>query len=139
LIEKKYLTFPEPPKINMATPGSQIRLDRLVALCKGDTARQLRYLHQFMELIPAGLEQLRQCLVLEDRSGIRQAVHYIGPQLIFFGLTGFSSLMEKIEKEATDLPWPDLARSIQACVPEIEGAIAELEDLIKTHPNTKDP
>ena len=60
-----------------------IDLGSVIQIGRGDEQRVIRYLRQFIELIPSRLEQVESALEAGDRASVRQHLHQMSPQLQF--------------------------------------------------------
>lgn len=113
----------------MAAQTSYINLDTLHAICKGDKEKKLKYLNQLLEMIPSSIQKLKLDIEEEDRSRLMREIHFMLPQLMFFGLDDFSDLMKK-EKGLEYLPFDELSRKVIEGISKIERALEEAEAIV---------
>jgi HPt (histidine-containing phosphotransfer) domain-containing protein len=119
----------------LALQPSYINLDTLHAICKGDKDKKLRYLNQFLEMIPLSIQKLKLDIEEEDRSKLLKEIHFMSPQLVFFGIDDFSDLMKR-EKELELLPFDELKCQVLDGLNEIERALVEVGAIIENQSNS---
>ena len=119
----------------MALQVSYISLDALHAICKGDKDKKLKYLKQFLEMIPLSIQKLTLDIEEEDRVKLMKEIHFMSPQLVFFGIDDFSDLM-KTEKEFHNLPFDVLKAHLIKALIKIESALKEVETIVENQSNS---
>ena len=105
----------------------------LVSISRGDKERMLKYLNQFLELIPPRIEKLKESLAAEDRKMIRQTLHQMSPQLQFFGIPGVLTPIQRLEHEYGTMPLEELESMVNDMLVKLEGANLEVETILKNH------
>ena len=78
-----------------------IKLDNLDRLCKGDKNKRIKYLEQYLELIPSSVTRIELAMKQQDKTALAKEIHYIKPQLMFFGMED-SSLTNAQNKTNND-------------------------------------
>ena len=63
-----------------------INLNNLNRLCIGDENKRIKYLQQYLELIPVSVIRIHTALEKVDKSALAKEIHHIQPQLMFFGM-----------------------------------------------------
>ena len=111
---------------------SYLDLQKIEKLCKGNPIKKLKYLNQFLEIITPSLAQLKTALKTKDKSTFRKTLHFISPQLVFFGLFDIPDLLKKVEKDSIPLTSDSLNKTIQENIFTIEKAITEIKLLVET-------
>lgn len=117
-----------------------LNLDRLDQLCKGNAEKKQRYLRQFLEMIPPAIEKIRVGLEAGDSQAIRQAVHFLAPQLAFFGIEDFALILKQLGRQPDRLNLHDLHQSIVQAVDKTSQATTKVQNLmneIVVHENKK--
>jgi len=109
-----------------------IKLEGLLELCKDNEDRKHKYIIQFLEMIPQSIQKLKFATEKKDRSTIVKELHFMNPQLVFFGIDDYSVLMDKVRK-VEGLPFDVLLIEINRGIVRIEKALKEVEWLIKKH------
>lgn len=105
----------------------------LINISRGDQNRMLKYLNQFQELIPARIESLKERLDAEDRKTTRQILHQMSPQLQFFGIPGVVEPIRRLEHEYETMPMEDLKSLVEDILIKLDGAIQEIELILKNN------
>ena len=114
----------------LAQQPSYINFDTLHATCKGDKDKERRYLNQFIKMIPLSIQKLKLDIKEEDRSRLLKEIHFMAPQLVFFGIDYFSDLMKR-EKEIEHLPFNVLKNQVLAGINKIQSALEEVKTIIE--------
>ena len=107
-----------------------IDLKNINAISRGNERNVLKYLKQFLELIPERSEQLKEALKNEDRLQIRQILHKMSPQLQFFGIEDIIVPIQRLEFEYQSMPLNELQKLVSEIICKLEGAINEVSTLI---------
>lgn len=107
-----------------------IDLENLVTISRGDTAKILKYLNQFKELIPDRLYLLKQALYLKDRSQIRQVLHKMSPQLQFFGIQNVAIPIQRLEFDYEIMPFHEMESLVKDIIHKLEHALLEVNATI---------
>lgn len=118
----------------MSFRPSYINLDTLHAICKGDKDKRLRYLNQFLKMIPLSIQKLRLDIEEEDRNKLLKEIHFMSPQLAFFGIDGFSDVLKK-EKVTERVSFDVLKSKILKEISNIEKALEEVKEIIDNQSN----
>lgn len=105
----------------------------LIQISREDKNRLLKYLNQFRELIPPRIEKLKQYLEAEDRKMTRQILHQMSPQLQFFGIPDVMIPIRRLEHEYETMPFNELKTLIDDILLNLEGALKEVEWIVKTN------
>ena len=105
----------------------------LISISKGDPQRMLKYLNQFQELIPKRIESLKASLAAEDRKMTRQILHQMSPQLQFFGIPDVIQPIRRLEFEYQTMPIEDLKSLVNDILLKLDGAIHEVELVLKNN------
>ena len=71
----------------------------------------------------------------EDRSKLLNEIHFMSPQLVFFGIDDFSDLMKR-EKEIEHLPFDVLKSQVLEGLNKIEIALEEAGAIIENQSNS---
>ncbi|MFK5855448.1 MAG: hypothetical protein QM503_04900 [Bacteroidota bacterium] len=108
---------------------SNINLKVLNKLCKGNETRKLNYLKQFLEMIPLSVQKIKFAIDKGDRKTILKELHYMSPQLVFFGIDDYYVVMENIRK-GENILFNELKKQIDIGIVRIENAIIEVEELV---------
>ncbi|MCB9290087.1 MAG: hypothetical protein H6560_22455 [Lewinellaceae bacterium] len=116
-----------------------LKLDRLEKLCQGDPDRKLKYLKQLLEIVPKGMERLQIHLETKDRRALRRAIHYLAPQLSFFGIPDFALILQMEDSQFDNLPFEELKSKLKESISRIGLALAEAEQLAQSLKNTSNP
>lgn len=109
---------------------TQIYLDNIETISRGDSDRILKYLNQFVTLIPERLNQLTIALAARDRVLIRQILHKMSPQLQFFGVQDIMVPIRRLEFEYETMSFEELDTLVKKIIVKLESAIAEVYKLI---------
>ena len=121
----------------MEEQASHINLDALNALCKGDKDKKARYLHQFIKMQTPSIKKLKSDLETENRSGVVGEIHFMSPQLQFFGIDDFKDLLRR-EKESPFLQFNELRSRVLEGIDCIEKAMEEVKAILEDQSNTID-
>lgn len=113
---------------------SNINLEGLNKLCKGNETKKLKYLKQFLEMISLSIQKLRLATEKGVRTTVMKEFHFMSPQLVFFGINDISVLMEK-ERENEGLSFDVLKNQIDKVIIKIEKALEEVESIIENKSN----
>lgn len=108
-----------------------IKLERLSRLCKDDVEKKRKYLLQFLELVPAGIEQARLSIKQGDGKKLWEVVHFLAPQLAFFGILDFALVLEKKSQAPDPILPEELIGPIEESIKKITAAITEVEALVE--------
>lgn len=112
-----------------------INLEGLNKLCKGNETKKLKYLKQFLEMIPLSIQKLKHTTEKGDRSETLKELHFMSPQLVFFGINDASVLLKR-EKKNEDLSFEMLKHQIDIDIIKIEKVLIEVESIIEKKTNT---
>jgi len=107
-----------------------INLEGLNKLCKGDETKKLKYLKQFLKMISLSIQKLKLATEKGDRTLTLKELHFMSPQLLFFGIDDFSVLMERPSNDEV-LSFEALKSQIEKGISKIEKALKEVESIIK--------
>ncbi len=110
-----------------------INPENLIQISRGDKKRLLKYLNQFMELIPDRIEILKEYLEAEDRKMTRQILHQMSPQLQFFGIPDIMIPIRRLEHEYETMPFLELKTLIDDILENLEGALSEVEWIVENN------
>jgi HPt (histidine-containing phosphotransfer) domain-containing protein len=110
-----------------------IDLQNLINISRGDKTRMLKYLNQFLELIPPRIESLKVSLEAEDRKMTRQILHQMSPQLQFFGIPDVVEPIRRLELEYETMPLEDLKTLVNDILMKLDGAKMEVEKILKNN------
>lgn len=113
----------------MRKPGSYIIFERLNRLCGSDKDKKLKYLNRFDQMLPVCIEKMKRAIEEKDERKLMQEVHFISPQLVFFGINDFSLLLEADQKK-DGVSFDQLSKQIETSIVKIEKALKEIEDYI---------
>lgn len=113
-----------------------LNLDSLNDLCKGDHSKYLKYLKQFSTLIPVSIINIEKSLEEENTEKIFQEIHFIHPQLLFFGIDDFSKIMNK-KPQLIQVPGTELRMHLNTSLLKIKKALVEVDQLIEQFLNSK--
>lgn len=108
-------------------------LQNLISISRGDQSRMLKYLNQFMELIPQRIKNLEEYLIVKDRKMIRQTLHQMSPQLQFFGIPEVVPPIRRLEHEYETMPFEELVSLVKKILIKLDGAIKEIELILKNN------
>jgi HPt (histidine-containing phosphotransfer) domain-containing protein len=84
----------------MEKPDKYFDLSKMNQLCKGDSEKQKKYIDQFRSLLSPKCEELEVKLGEKDLSAIRRIIHFMAPQLNFFGRARYSEILVEINQSA---------------------------------------
>ncbi|MCB0531435.1 MAG: hypothetical protein H6574_25410 [Lewinellaceae bacterium] len=104
-----------------------VNLERLERLCKGDLEKKQLYLRRFLELVPRGVDQIQTGLRTTDGELVRQTIHFLVPQLVFFGIAEFSEILEKLGPSPDQATLAKLRAPIEQAVEQVQKAVFEIE------------
>ena len=102
-----------------------INLDNLDRLCKGDKSKRIKYLQQYLELIPTSVIRIEAALKKMDKKALASEMHYIQPQLMFFGMDNIS--LFNIQSETND----NLIMQMNKILDQIKNSILEVETTLQ--------
>jgi hypothetical protein len=103
----------------------------LIKIARGDKKRVLKYLNQFLELIPNRIEGLKKSIKAEDRKMTRQLLHQMSPQLQFFGIMEVIPPIQRLEKEYQTIPIEELQTMVQHILSILEEACQEVKMILQ--------
>ena len=109
---------------------SIISLKNVEAISRGDHARKMKYLTQFIELIPQRCSELKEALKNDDRQYIRQIIHKMSPQIQFFDMRGITPTISRVEREYEIMEYDELNDIVKIIVRTLEVALEEVKQLI---------
>jgi len=118
----------------MSAKYNYINLSKLENLCRKDNGRFLRYLYQFSETIPLSIIKLEEYLKEENRTAILQEIHFMLPQLLFFGFEDFKSINEK-NSGKDQMTMTEIHKNLSSALLNLKKAINEVDHLIKQTDN----
>ena len=104
-----------------------IQLEQLNQLCKGDPEKKRKYLLQFLELVPPRIQQIKKALKAGDHKSVRQTIHFLAPQLAFFGIPDFVDILKTTKGRPEALTLDHLRPVLK----KIGIGITEIERLLK--------
>lgn len=104
-----------------------IDLQNVINIARGDRLRMLKYLDQFLELIPQRMDALRISIADEDRKSTRQILHQMSPQLQFFGIPGVVTPIRRLEHEYQTMPLSELRALVMDILEQLENAVEEVQ------------
>ena len=107
-----------------------IDLHNLQQISRGDRVRQLRYLKQFVELIPSRTQQIKEALAQQNRTLLRKLIHQLSPQIQFFGINDFARLKRKLELEYQEIDYFELQQLVNDLLERLDLARQEVEQII---------
>ena len=113
----------------MKKATSYIDLSRVEKLTKGDPVKMQRYLHQFLELIPEKIDELKTLQINENREKIRELIHHIGPHLVYFGVPEVNETLKFIESNINTIPFSELRIILNKLLFNINKAIEEISNI----------
>ena len=105
----------------------------IISISRGDKTRMLKYLNQFLELIPPRIESLKSNLEKDDRKMIRQILHQMSPQLQFFGIPGVLTPIRRLEHEYETMPLGELKEMVNEMLEKLDGAHKEVALVLKNN------
>jgi len=105
---------------------NHINIESLIELCKDDKIKQLKYLKQFLDLIPISKDRLEYCIKTKNRVELLGEIHYMLPQLIFFGIHDFTNILKK-KDDPIPLTFEELTNYIKPGLIKIDKALEEIE------------
>ena len=110
-----------------------IDLQNIINISRGNPDHILKYLKQFMELIPERLKDLKISLENGDRMMIRQILHKMSPQLQFFGIKNVTTPIQRMEYEYQSMPINELEQLVNDIIAKLEEAVAEVSKIIDSN------
>jgi HPt (histidine-containing phosphotransfer) domain-containing protein len=113
--------------------ANHIDLQSLINISRGDQQKVLKYLHQFLELIPPRVEKLKAGMQAENRLLVRQILHQVSPQLHFFGVPGVVEPIRRLELEYESMPMGNLRLLVKDVVVKLQRAIEEVRLVLKNN------
>lgn len=105
----------------------RINLEQLDKLCKSDQEKKRRYLLQFLELVPAGMQKIKLGLKKKDFETVRGSIHFLAPQLAFFGLPEFVDILKAMQSNPEALSSKPFRTSLEKALTKIEKATTEVK------------
>lgn len=119
----------------MQTHTSNINLEELNKHCKGNETKKLKYLKQFLEMIPLSIQKLKLAAKKGNRNEALKELHFMSPQLVFFGINDASVLLKR-ERENEGLSFEMLKNQIDIDIIKIEKALKVVGGIIEKKTNT---
>ncbi len=110
-----------------------IDLQNIISISRGNPDHILKYLKQFMELIPERLKDLKISLENGDRMMIRQILHKMSPQLQFFGIKNVTTPIQRMEYEYQSMPINELEQLVNDIIAKLEEAVSEVSNIIDSN------
>jgi HPt (histidine-containing phosphotransfer) domain-containing protein len=110
-----------------------INLESLLQIAHGDKSRMEKYLKQFVELIPVRMDRLRDSLEKKDRAMIRQVVHNMAPQLLFFGLPDIEAPIQSLELKYQAMPMTELLEITNKILYSTGKALEEIRQIVESN------
>lgn len=110
-----------------------IDLQNIITISRGNPDHILKYLKQFVELIPKRLKDLKISLENGDRMMIRQILHKMSPQLQFFGIKNVTTPIQRMEFEYQSMPINELEQLVNDIITKLEEAVAEVSKIIDSN------
>jgi len=110
-----------------------IDLQNIINISRGNPDHILKYLKQFMELIPERMKDLKSRLENGDRMMIRQILHKMSPQLQFFGIKNVTTPIQRMEYEYQSMPINELEQLVNDIIAKLEEAVAEVSKIIDSN------
>lgn len=110
-----------------------IDLQNIINISRGNPDHILKYLKQFVELIPERLKDLKISLENGDRMMIRQILHKMSPQLQFFGIKNVTTPIQRMEFEYQSMPINELEQLVNDIITKLEEAVAEVSKIIDSN------
>jgi len=110
-----------------------IDLQNIISISRGNPDHILKYLKQFMELIPERLKDLKISLENGDRMMIRQILHKMSPQLQFFGIKNVTTPIQRMEFEYQSMPINELEQLVNDIIAKLEEAVSEVSNIIDSN------
>lgn len=110
-----------------------IDLQNIINISRGNPDHILKYLKQFMELIPERMKDLKFRLENGDRMMIRQILHKMSPQLQFFGIKNVTTPIQRMEYEYQSMPINELEQLVNDIIAKLEEAVAEVSKIIDSN------
>lgn len=104
----------------------------LIQVSRGKDKVAIKYLKQFLELIPSRTTLLRQSLAKKDRESVRKILHQISPQLQFFGIPDVVPQAREIINEYQTMDWDDLEDNTESIIGILHAATKEVAVVLKT-------
>lgn len=110
-----------------------IDLQNIINISRGNPDHILKYLKQFVELIPERLKDLKISLENGDRMMIRQILHKMSPQLQFFGIKNVTTPIQRMEYEYQSMPINELEQLVNDIIAKLEEAVTEVSKIIDSN------
>lgn len=110
-----------------------IDLQNIITISRGNPDHILKYLKQFIELIPERLKDLKFSLDKGDRMMIRQILHKMSPQLQFFGIKNVTTPVQRMEFEYQSMPINELEQLVNDIIAKLEEAVTEVSKIINSN------
>ncbi|MEM6724864.1 MAG: hypothetical protein AAF598_12545 [Bacteroidota bacterium] len=92
-----------------------------------------RYLRQFADIVPGRIEKLELESAQQNRKAVRQIVHQMKPQLLFFGLPIPSGDFELLQDTSIPLSGDGLSQLVAKVIGLLQAALREINQLLQTH------
>lgn len=118
----------------MGKSSLNISLEALHQLCKGDKKKELTYLNNLLEMMSLSIVKLKLASKNEDRPAIMKELHFMSPQLVFYGIEYIADLMEK-EKTKEELSIEELKNQLDKSILKIENVLKYVEHIIDNQLN----
>ncbi|MEO6166528.1 MAG: tetratricopeptide repeat protein [Chitinophagales bacterium] len=104
-----------------------IDLSRIKSLYGDDPSKMIEYFQQFLELVPARLQQLKSMADEGNRERLYQAAHRLKPQVGFFGMKKEELIANTIEIKAREISPHELQILIDQLEEGCNLAMGEIE------------
>lgn len=110
-----------------------VDLSNILEIARGDQDRFLKYLRQFVELVPVRCTLMQDAVGQRDRERIRAVVHSMKPQVLFFGVKGVAAPIESIENEFESMPIEHLNELVRGMLQQFTSAAKEIDAILTEH------
>lgn len=110
-----------------------VDLQNVINISRGSKTRVLKYLQQFLDLIPQRMESLKVSLKINDRKATRQSLHQMSPQLQFFGIPDIVQPIRRLEHEYKTIAFDDLQSLVFEIIAKLENAVFEIRRIIEVY------
>ena len=107
-----------------------VNLDQVLRISRGDEKKRNTYLNQFLSLIPERIEILKAGMNDKDRIAVRKAVHNMGPQIQFFGISEMSSYITRVESEYETMSLAEMEEIVTKTIHILKHALEEVSMLL---------
>ena len=114
----------------MGEHPSYINLEALHELCEGNKNKENKYLNKFLEMMPISIQKLKFATKQEDRTAIMKELHFMSPQLVFYGIENFAVLINSVQANK-DLSFEELKNQLDRSIITIEKALKEVSHIIE--------